>query len=63
MTITKCDICKKEVKKNAASFSVSLRDLPTRFVSCTLCMDCGKPVAAFFLKHNLDSQKEGRRAA
>ena len=50
MQVTKCDICKKEIKgyKN----EIGVRP-PTGFVNFVFCLKCGKPLLKFLEKHNL----------
>jgi hypothetical protein len=61
MTITKCDICKQEIKKEDVKLSLTLFG-PALFINRALCMTCGKPIIAFLKKHRLD-QDRPRRAA
>jgi hypothetical protein len=62
MTSRKCDIWKKEIGRGKPEFAVSL-DSPGHYIRRTLCTHCGKPIAAFLRRHNLDSRKKARRAA
>ncbi len=57
MTITKCDICKKEIKKEQAEISLTLCGGDFGFINHTVCMKCGAPVMAFVNKHHLDERK------
>jgi len=54
MFVTKCDICKKEIKDRETSVSVGVgRILPNQ----ALCGPCGKPVIAFLKRHGLIDAK------
>jgi hypothetical protein len=57
MTITKCDICKKEIKKDQAELSLVLSGGDFGFINHTICMACATPVMAFVKKHHLDERK------
>jgi hypothetical protein len=68
MTLTKCDICKKIIKKDQLQFSLSLIGGTPAFVNHTICADCGRPIMPFVKKHHLDEDKRSqtrtkRRAA
>lgn len=59
MLITKCDICKKETKKQAVFASVG-----SSFFSNhqAFCLKCGKPVAEFLEKiNNKENGKQKRK--
>jgi hypothetical protein len=60
MTITKCDICKKSIKKDQLEFSLSVIGGHPFFVNHTICMDCGKPIMPFMKKHHSDEDKRSR---
>jgi hypothetical protein len=47
MTITKCDICKKMIKKDQLQFSLSVIGGHPIYVHHTICMDCGNPIMPF----------------
>jgi hypothetical protein len=53
MTITKCDICKKVIKKEDTEFSMVMLAGSALYSRTTICLRCGKPVEAIFKKHNL----------
>ncbi len=52
MTVTKCDICKKTIKRDA---SISLG---VGFGAYDICLDCGKPLIEFMSKNKLLNLKE-----
>ena len=55
MFVTKCDICKKEIKDRDTSVSVGVGfPLPNR----AFCGPCSKPIAAFLKRHGLIEAKE-----
>jgi hypothetical protein len=60
MTITKCDICKKMIKKEQLELSLSFIGGHPVFVHHTICMDSGKPIMPFIKKHHLDEDKRSR---
>ena len=45
MIVTKCDICKKEIRGEAV-----IADFNKHFSTQTFCLKCGKPVADFLNK-------------
>ena len=47
MLITKCDICKKEIKKRE---QIVLAGRGSHFATNSFCLDCGKPVLDFLKK-------------
>ena len=53
MTITKCDICKKEIKDSDKSVSARFH-----WASKQFCIDCGKLITNFLLKNKLISAVE-----
>jgi hypothetical protein len=61
MTITKCDVCRKEIPKEDAHVSLALIGGPRYFVAATICLSCGRPLTAFFTKHRLDAERSYRR--
>jgi len=65
MTVTKCDICKKEIKRGEIDFPIATEGSSLGYRSYTVCANCGKPLAAFLKKRNLDHPEERlrRRAA
>jgi DNA-directed RNA polymerase subunit RPC12/RpoP len=50
MLVTKCDICKKEIKSYKEEIGVRP---PTGFVNYVFCLKCGKPVVKFLEKNHL----------
>jgi hypothetical protein len=60
MTITKCDICKKIIKKDQLELSLSLIGGHPAFVNHAICMDCAKPIMPFVKTHHLDEYKISR---
>jgi hypothetical protein len=57
MTVTKCDICKKIIKKDQLQFSLSVIGSHPAFINHTICIDCAKPIMPFVKKHHLDEDK------
>jgi len=58
MTITKCDICKKVIRKGDVEFSVAMIGNPALFARAIICRTCGKSIEALFKKHDLDGCRE-----
>jgi len=54
MIIEKCDICKKEIKKDDAK---AMASFGTWYLNHTFCADCGKPISKFLKKHKLIKTK------
>ncbi|MDO8486132.1 MAG: hypothetical protein Q7S77_00310 [Candidatus Staskawiczbacteria bacterium] len=54
MRITKCDLCKKEIKDNSVTAGIGL------WPKAELCQDCGSPILKFLKKHKFikDEKKE-----
>lgn len=52
MTITKCDICTKQIKWEDHQLSVSVRT-PADFSHFMFCNACGKSIMALLSKHSL----------
>jgi len=50
MTITKCDICKKDITDEKPTVFVSDGH---RLNGSVLCAVCGEPILAFMKKHHL----------
>ena len=50
MFVTKCDICKKEIKDYNKRVRV---ETPGVFSSLAFCLNCGKPVINFLAKNHL----------
>lgn len=50
MQVTKCDICKKEIKSYKEGVRVSP---PVGFLNFEICLNCGKPIIKFLQKHHL----------
>lgn len=63
MTINKCDICKKEIKKDQAEFSLGISGGRSFYIRRSICLSCGKPITAFVKKHRLDEDKSSRPRA
>jgi DNA-directed RNA polymerase subunit RPC12/RpoP len=57
MNITKCDICKKEIKAYAEEISVSPLGKLSTF---SFCADCGKPVMKFLEKNRLGEKVKNK---
>jgi hypothetical protein len=55
MQVTKCDICKKQIK--GYKDEVCVRP-PTGFVNFAFCLNCGKPLIKFLEKHHLGEKTE-----
>ncbi len=56
MLVTKCDICKKEIKKEAIFASIG------GFLSNqAFCLNCGKPVLNFLKKINKNKNGKQKR--
>ena len=51
MTVTKCDICRKEVSREKGYFEVL--SFGPRYAGSAACAACGKPIAAFLKRHGL----------
>jgi hypothetical protein len=58
MQITKCDICKKEIKDYSEEINVSPLG---RILGFVFCSNCGKPVIKFLRKNNLIEKKATRK--
>lgn len=64
MTVTKCDICKKEIRDDKPSIFLHLKNPPGFYATRNLCAKCSTPVTAFLKKHNLErDERADRRAA
>ena len=50
MFITKCDICKKEIKKEQDKITVGTKG---HWAGFEFCSNCGKPVEKFLLQKKL----------
>ncbi len=50
MHVTKCDICKKQIKDYNKEVNVAP---PGKLSSLTFCLNCGKPVIRFLNSHHL----------
>ena len=55
MRVTKCDICKKQIKDYSKEVDVSP---PGKLSSLTFCLNCGKPIIKFLEKHRLWEKAE-----
>ena len=55
MTITKCDICKKEIKEDSGRVYANHRWPLSGHV---FCLSCGKPVYSFLKKHGFIKDDE-----
>ncbi|HEY4360360.1 MAG TPA: hypothetical protein VGN17_05310 [Bryobacteraceae bacterium] len=60
MTITKCDICAKQIKREDIELSVSVCT-PADFSSHTICSACGTSILAFLNDHWLFAEGDDRR--
>jgi len=58
MLVTKCDICKKEIKKEAVFVSVGGSLLSN---NQSFCLKCGQPVVNFLGKVNKDKNGKQKR--
>jgi hypothetical protein len=63
MTITKCDICKREIKKDQPEFSLGIIRGRSFFIHRAICLSCGKPITAFVKKHRLNEDEPSRPRA
>lgn len=52
MKITQCDICKKEIEKDAEKLQIA-REGRLLFKHFEICADCGKPVLKFLKNKKL----------
>lgn len=50
MFVTKCDICKKEIKDYSKRVRV---EAPVAFSNLAFCLNCGAPVIKFLEKNHL----------
>lgn len=50
MFITKCDICKKEIKDTKNKITAGAGNL---LIGFSFCENCGQPVLRFLVKHGL----------
>lgn len=57
MLITKCDVCKKEIKKRE---HIILAGIGGHFTTNSFCADCGKPVVNF-LNNISKNKKNGKQ--
>jgi hypothetical protein len=55
MNITKCDICKKEIKDYKNQIGVIH---PEKISNLVFCLGCGEPILKFLKKHNLAEKKQ-----
>jgi hypothetical protein len=53
MTITKCDICGKEIGDEEKPIMVGNNGY---FANHVLCKECGKPILNFMKKHHLTKE-------
>ena len=60
MTIEKCDICKKELKRRDAQFSVALSGGTYDYASNLICLNCGKAIMSFLRKNKLHHEESVR---
>jgi len=59
MQVTKCDVCKKEIKDYKEEVKIIA---PNTFAMIALCLDCGKPVLRFLRSHSLvKSSKKSKK--
>lgn len=58
MTITKCDICKKQINKEKSYYYLGDRE---NFNSHDICDKCGKPLKLFLEKHKLINNRLKKR--
>ena len=56
MLVTKCDICKKEIKNRE---HIVLAGTGSSFATNSFCLNCGKPVSNFLKKNN--KNKHGKQ--
>ena len=52
MRITKCDLCKKEIKEASVTAGIGF------FPKAELCEKCGAPILKFLKKHKFVDKKE-----
>jgi len=57
MHLTKCDLCKKEIKNSSHKV---IAGIGYQFTGKELCLQCGKPVVDFLLKKKLISKDEAK---
>lgn len=55
MIITKCDLCKKDIKNEPITASIGF------FPKVELCEKCGKPIRNFLRKHKFIEIKKDKR--
>ncbi|OGN09572.1 MAG: hypothetical protein A3J46_02320 [Candidatus Yanofskybacteria bacterium RIFCSPHIGHO2_02_FULL_41_11] len=58
MLVTKCDICKKEIEKEAVFASVGSSFLSNHQA---FCLNCGKPLVNFLRKINKNKNGKQKR--
>lgn len=59
MRITKCDICKKQIKRGDAQVDVVVQE--NRYHSFELCLECGKSIIKILKdKKLLENKKDGK---
>jgi len=56
MLVTKCDICKKEIKNRE---HIVLAGTGSSFATNSFCLNCGKPVLSFL--KNINKDKNGKQ--
>jgi hypothetical protein len=57
MLVTRCDICKKDIKDHVHGINVGVRG---SFSTFACCEKCGKPVKTFLQKHKLIEKERDR---
>ncbi len=55
MTITKCDVCKKQIRKHERTISATTTN---PWGSVDLCETCGRQILDFLKKHNLAPKED-----
>ena len=59
MIITKCDICKVDIKDEKISLNVVRKNTAPFFASFEFCADCSVPLKNFLKRNNLLKQEKG----
>jgi len=59
MFVTKCDICKKQIRDEGKSVSAGFGNYLSHY---SFCEKCGKPIQAFLTKNKLKNRYETKSA-
>lgn len=63
MTITKCDVCRKQIRKDAPHFLlIATRRNPELFIAKDVCLACSAPFTGFLKRNGLLEKRRSARA-